>query len=411
MGGHPMIKNKQLIGVFICVVVLMLLLTACGINTDTSSDENGRQSTGAPVASFSPTAAPAPPQTSLPSATAKPTEAPDFAENLLKTMTLEEKIGQLFIYGLQNEGVEFTEGMARTMTQFQPAGVVLFSEKIGTRAQVIALTEALQSHSDLPLFIAVDEEGGRVSRIGSLFDDAIGPAGKTQSADEAAARGAEIGRRLRELGFNLNFAPVADVNSNPQNTVIGDRAFSSDPDTAAAYVAAFIEGSQRENVLTVIKHFPGHGDTDEDSHQGIAVFRHDRQRLNEIELKPFVAGIAAGTDAVMIGHISAPEITGDDLPATFSAVMITEILRGALGFDGLVITDAMNMGAITNRYSAGEAAVAALKAGADVILMPEDLAEAYHAVTAACGSGALTEERINASVLRVLRVKEKIAAE
>ncbi len=158
----------------------------------------------------------------------------------------------------------------------------------------------------------------------------------------------------------------------------------------------------------MLKHFPGHGDTGEDSHHGLAVFRHDKERFNHIELQPFTAGIDAGADAVMAGHIAAPEITGDNLPATLSAVMLTDILRGEMGYDGLIMTDAMDMGAVTGLFPAGEAAVRALEAGADIVLMPADTEAAYTAVMAAYTEGRLTEEQIDASVLRVLRVKEKI---
>jgi beta-glucosidase-like glycosyl hydrolase/poly-gamma-glutamate capsule biosynthesis protein CapA/YwtB (metallophosphatase superfamily) len=328
------------------------------------------------------------------------------AEELLETLSIEEKIGQLFFCAFRNEGTEFTKNMRDFLERYKPAGVVLFSGEIGTKQQTINLIAKLKEHSEIPLIVATDEEGGRVSRIGKLFNGYIGPAGGTKTATEAAVRGFELGKRLGELGFNMNLAPVADINSNAQNKVIGDRAFSANPDTAAEYVAAFIEGIKSEGVLSVIKHFPGHGDTAEDSHNGMAVYKHDITRLFDTELKPFISGIVSGADAVMVGHISAPEITGNDIPATFSGEIVNGILRGDLEYNGLVMTDAMDMGAITNYYSPGEAAVAAIEAGIDIIVMPEKFDEAYNGVMNAYLEGRLSEERINESVMRVLNLKQ-----
>ncbi|MDR2939505.1 MAG: glycoside hydrolase family 3 protein [Clostridiales bacterium] len=394
------------------ILPILIALCGCGAILETGPEVSGAQKEN-PNFEVVPVVSDILPMVPEITETAEPVEKPvaekTYAESMLESMSIEEKIGQLFIYALQNEGYEFTDGMARGLTRYKPAGVILFSEKVGTSGQVIKLIEELKRHSKIPLFVSTDEEGGRVSRVGKLFEMPIGPAGETKSAEEAFGRGAEIGRRLLSLGFNMDLAPVADINSNPQNTVIGDRAFSASADKAAEYVSAFINGMHSEGVLSVIKHFPGHGDTVEDSHQGAAVFKYGKDRLFSSELKPFIKGIEAGADAVMVGHISAPNITGDSLPATFSPVMVTQILRGELGYDGLVITDAMNMGAVTNYYGPGEAAILALEAGVDIILMPADMEIAYEAVMGAYKQGRLSEGRINESVLRALKVKEKLA--
>ena len=328
------------------------------------------------------------------------------AEELLESMTLEEKVGQLFMCAFRGNGMsEFNSVMMKTLDNYKPSGIVLFSENVVSKTQVSELIADLKNYSKVPMFIAVDEEGGRVSRLGRLYDEKIPAPGSVVSAQDALWRGLELGRRLNELGFNMNFAPVADIHTNPENTVIGDRAFSDNPETAAEYVSASVTGMISEGIIPVVKHFPGHGDTKEDSHYGIAVYEGDFKRLIGVEAIPFVAGIDAGAPVVMIGHINTPLITDDRLPATFSKYLITEILRGQLGFSGVIITDAMDMGAITKYYRPGEAAVAAIEAGVDIILMPADLDEAYNAVLEAVKSGRLTEERINESVMRILELK------
>ena len=203
-------------------------------------------------------------------------------------------------------------------------------------------------------------------------------------------------------GFNVDFAPVADVLTNPQNTVIGSRSFGSDPSIDGAMVASEVKGLHTKGMLSTLKHFPGHGDTYEDSHEGKSYVYKTREELENCEWIPFKKGIEAGSDFVMMGHISCPGITGDDTPASLSYTICTEILRDQLGFQGLVITDAMNMGAVANEYASGDAAVRAVQAGADMILMPADFSAAYAGVRNAVQNGTITEERINESVRRIL---------
>jgi beta-N-acetylhexosaminidase len=388
-----------------CLLIILslpILLTGCGrINpSEQQPAQEPAQTTMSDASAVLPTPSPSPPPPP------EPEQAPPSkAEVFLGAMTPEEKIGQLFMVAFRGEGMTaFNSAMADVIDSYKPGGVILFSENVQSKEQVSKLIEELQRHSKTPLFIAVDEEGGRVSRLGGLFGEHIPAAGKTASVDEALERGKKLGQRLKELGFNMNFAPVADINTNPQNTVIGDRAFSGCPETAAAYVSACVKGMKSEGIIPVVKHFPGHGDTYEDSHHGTAVFRHDLMRLTDAEILPFIAGTDAGA-AVMTGHITAPFITGDDLPATLSKEIIDGILRGKLDFNGIVITDAMDMRAITKYYPPEAAAISALEAGADIILMPADLNAAYDAVLDALNSGRLSEERINASVLRVLEKK------
>ena len=217
---------------------------------------------------------------------------------------------------------------------------------------------------------------------------------------------ASIGRYLVQYGIDLDFAPVADVNTNPDNPVIGRRAFSDDPQQAAEMVAAAVEGFQEAGVLCCLKHYPGHGDTAEDSHKALAVTQKSWQELLSCELVPFQAGIDAGADLVMVGHIAAPQVTGEDTPASLSQPLL-QSLRQELGFDGVIVTDSLAMEGITGLYTPGQAAVLAVQAGVDILLMPDGLAEAFDAVMAAVEDGTIPQSRIDESAARVLALKAK----
>lgn len=275
--------------------------------------------------------------------------------------------------------------------------------------QVTAFNQALQEASSIPLFIGVDEEGGSVARLANHpgFDlpqyESAGAVGATGDPENAREMGRVIGAYLKEYGFNLDFAPVADVNTNPQNPVIGDRAFSSQPRQAAQMASAMAEGLAQEGIIPVFKHFPGHGDTAEDSHSGIAVTYKTAQEMESCEWIPF-SQVPEGA-WVMVGHIAAPEITGDLTPASLSPALVTGLLREQLGFEGLVVTDSLAMGAITQEYTPGQAALEALNAGCDLLLMPAGLEEAFEAVVTAVENGTLSQEQLDQSVERILEYK------
>lgn len=340
------------------------------------------------------------------------------AQALLRTMELEEKVYQLFIVtpeALTGVDTATLAGDAtREALSEKPVGGLIYSSKnLLNREQVQALLEATQSYSRKPLLLAVDEEGGMVSRIGSNPDVGTisfgnmgdyGDRGDPQAVREV---GEKTGQELLDLGFNVNFAPVADVLTNPGNTVIGRRAFSSDPKTAADMVRAMVEGMESVGCPSTLKHFPGHGDTTGDTHEGPTATRRSLTNMRECEFLPFQAGIEAGAPLVMVGHFAAPLLTGDDEPVCFSRVVTTDLLRGELGFSGVIVTDALNMNAITDSYSSAEAAVKALEAGADLLLMPEDLDQAVQGVLDALRDGTLSEERIDESVGRILALKYK----
>lgn len=290
-------------------------------------------------------------------------------------------------------------------------GMILFAKNLKNRNQCIEMISDFQSYSRLGLFVGTDEEGGTVERVGcnsamggTSFPD-MGTIGATGDTEQAYQVGFQIGTELAELGFNLDFAPVADVNSNPDNPVIGTRSFSSDPKLAAEMVEACVKGFRESGTLCSLKHFQGHGDTDTDSHYGTASTDKILEELEQCEFLPFQAGIDVGAPFVMVGHISAPNVTEQKVPATLSYELITEILREQMGFRGIVITDSMSMRAITDHYSSGEAAVMAVEAGVDMILMPASLSNAVKGIEEAVDSGRITEERINESVLRILEAK------
>ena len=342
-------------------------------------------------------------------------------------LTLEEKVGQLFIIrpdsldltlpqeqidDAKADGVtELTDAMRDALQKYPVGGVCQFGKNIVDPEQITAFNAALQEASDIPLFISVDEEGGAVARLANkdTFDlpryesaAAVGAEG----ADAACAMGQTIGGYLRTYGFNMDFAPDADVSTNPDNPIIGTRAFSSDAAEAADCAAAMARGLAGEGILPTFKHFPGHGDTAEDSHTGLAYSYRTVEELAACELLPFEAAAEVGPRAVMVGHIVVPELTGD-LPATLCADAIALVPDAE---NTLIVTDSLAMGAITDSYTPGEAAVQALQAGCDVLLMPDGLADAYDAVLAAVQNGTLSEDRLDLSVNKILRMKAQFCA-
>jgi len=333
---------------------------------------------------------------------------------IIESMTLRDKICQMLIVtpdsitGISGTTIagDVTEA---ALENYPVGGIIQFSPNIVSSEQILLFNTALQRYSEIPLLIAVDEEGGRVARLQSSIGAHSVRAMLTYEDDgeETAYENAVIlSDALRRHGFNTNFAPVADVWSNRSNTVIGNRAYSTDFDIAAVLVAAAVRGFNDSNIACSLKHFPGHGNTREDSHHRTAYVNKTLDELREDELKPFISGIAAGTDMVMTGHLIVPG--ADELPATLSKVLITDVLRDELGFDGVVITDSLAMNAISRHFSASEVAVKAVDAGVDIILMPVNIDETISALIAAVESGEIPESRIDESVSRILKVKISI---
>lgn len=303
--------------------------------------------------------------------------------------------------------------MRQNLEQYPVGGIAVFKKNIQDENQLSSLIADFQSASKIPMIVAVDEEGGAVARLANheAFSlpkyTSAQDIGKTGDPEQARQMGRTIGGYLRFYGFNLDFAPVADVDSNPANPVIGRRAYSTDAQQTAQMVAAAVEGFHEAGMLCTVKHFPGHGDTGQDSHYGTATSYKTWEEMKAMEMLPFEAGIAAGADVVMTAHITTPNATTDGLPASLSYTMITERLRGELGFQGVIVTDALGMNAIKNHFTPAESAVAALRAGVDVLLMPSNLRAAFDGVVRAVENGTLSEERLNESVRRILTLKQK----
>ena len=373
---------------------------------------------------------------------ASPTSCPeapaaDPINALLRQMTLREKVGQLFMVRpdaldpaltqtqIDDEraaGVtELTGAMRAALQQYPVGGICQFGKNIEDPEQLTRFNADLQRASRWPLFIAVDEEGGAVARLANDPDFALpqyesaAAVGASGDPEQAREMGRTIGGYLKACGFTMDFAPDADVLTNPENPVIGDRAFSQDAETVARMAAAMAQGLQEQGVLPVYKHFPGHGDTAEDSHSGLARTDRTLAEMRGCEFLPFRL-TENGFDperlpAVMVGHIAAPALGDGDAPASLSYRLVTEVLRGEVleGAPVLVVTDSLSMGAVTERYGPGQAAVRALQAGCDVLLMPAGLAEAFDAVVAAVEDGTISAARLDESVARVLRAKQLYA--
>lgn len=339
---------------------------------------------------------------------------------VLAKLTVKEKVGQLFmpvVYGTtaatvsgENQARFGVNTPAKVVEKYHLGGVILFPQNIKTAAQVVGLTNGLQKASPkVPLIIATDQENGLVSRMSALVTPLPGASVVGATRDPALARAAAraTGAELKALGVNLDFAPVADVNINPRNPVIGKRAFGDDPAKVSKMVAASVKGFHDAGVASTAKHFPGHGDTSVDSHTGLPVIKHTRQQWNTLDAPPFKAAIGAGVDAVMSAHIVMPKLDSSGDPATLSKTVLTGLLRERLGFDGVISTDALNMGGARTKYSDGEVAVRAVLAGADLLLMPQDFPKAYDAVLAAVKSGRISEARLDQSVTRLLKLRDR----
>lgn len=335
-------------------------------------------------------------------------------------MSLEERVLQMFMitpealtgYGTVTAAGDVTY---QSLQKYPVGGIILFAQNVIDPDQLGTMNGNLQNYSEeitgLPMFISVDEEGGKVARIAKnsnfsveTFSDmrSIGDSGDTTKAYEV---GNTIGAYLNQYGFNLDFAPDADVLTNPDNQVIGTRSFGTDPYVVSEMTQSVVNGLEDNQVYACLKHFPGHGATSGDTHAGYAYTDKTLDELMQSELVPFSNGIQNGVHFIMVSHIAAPQVTGDNLPASLSPYMIQTVLREQMGYDGIVITDAMNMGAISDNYGSADAAVRAVNAGADIVLMPKDFVSAYQGVLNAVENGTISTDRIDEAVRRILRVK------
>ena len=352
----------------------------------------------------------------------------DEVEEQLSKMTLREKVGQMFYVRMEtldttihwntyadlqeNPIHEVNQTMRDVNANYPIGGLILYAWNIDDEAQLAKLIPQIRALNGHPL-LCIDEEGGRVSRLANNPNfnvkkyESMAAIGATGDPNNAYECGNTIGTYLKHYGFDIDFAPVADVNTNPENIIIGARAFSDDPQVAAKMVTSYLQGLDDAGVTGCIKHFPGHGDTKTDTHFGYASTQKTWAEMLDCEMVTFKAGIAWGCQLVMTAHIGAPKVTGSDVPSTMSPIILQDKLRGELGYQNIIITDGMEMGAITQQYTSAEAAVGSIQAGVDIVLGPKNLVEAFNAVMAAVEKGTITEERINQSVRRILKLKMK----
>ena len=331
-------------------------------------------------------------------------------------MPLEDKVAGLFIVtpeALTGVGkvVKAGDGTKEALEKYPVGGLIYFKQNIQSKEQITEMLANTVSMSKYPIFLAVDEEGAGVARVADALGlkkvDSAAEIGESGDANNAYNTYKEIGTYLAEYGFNLNFAPVADVLTNSDNDAIGERSFGSDPAIVSSMVASSVTALEEVGVTACMKHFPGQGDADGDTHEGIASSDRTLEEIKETELKPFAAGMEAGAQMIMVGHFTIPAIDEDNTPASLSKKVITDLLREEMGYNGVVITDALNMSAISEYYDSAQACVMAFKAGADMVLMPEDFEAAYEGVLAAVKDGTISEARINDSLRRVYRIKYK----
>lgn len=331
----------------------------------------------------------------------------------IEVMPLEDKVAGLFIVTPESitgvgTAVKAGEGTKTALTKYSVGGIVYNTKNIQSEAQFKEMIENTNLYANYPLFIAVEDEGGKISPLAEkgLVEKqknakAIADAGEI---DNAQAVGATMGTYLAEYGFNLNFAPVADI-SSVENSIMADRAYGAEVLTCGDYVAAMVTGLEEQGVSSCLKHFPGMGSTTQNPDDGLSSTDRTAEDFRANEFEVFKAGIAAGADMIMVSHMAAPSLVGDNTPCSMSEAIVTDILRGELEYEGVIITDSMSLKAISEYHGADEAAVMALRAGCDMILMPEDFEKAYNGVLEAVQSGVISEERINDSLRRIYRIK------
>lgn len=402
----------------VIITVLIIAAVVLGVNSGCGSPVEEEPSPSVPPESpdtaVTPTPSPSP--SPSPEPTPEPTLSPEElteekARAILDSMTEEQKIYQLFVVYPEDITGVFTvtkagEATRRALEKYPVGGFIYSQKNLISQEQAKTMAENQQSFSSIPLLTCIDEEGGKVyrlmNRVGTTHMDSM-YSYRDQGVSKAFENAATIAGDMLSLGFNTDFAPVADVWTNPANTVIGTRAYSDSFDEAAELVAAAVRGFNDKGLVCTLKHFPGHGDTFEDSHSSLAIVHRSVDELREGEFLPFKSGIEAGADMVMVGHLAVEEL--GDTPADFSRDIVTGLLREELGFEGVVVTDGLSMSAATNYAACGEICVQALEAGCDILLGPENLQEGVQGILDALESGRLSMERIDESVLRILKMK------
>ena len=370
-------KNKR----FILLVIIILILAGCS----SSKEEKKRNDTSGM------------------------SELDKRVEEQLEKMTLEEKIGQMMIVFYNAPKMDNT--LKSALTEVRPGGFILFSDNITTYEDTLQFIKEIKETANIPMFMSIDQEGGNVQRLYTLKHDDVTyipymyNVGKVNDLELTKEVGRVIAEELRVFGINMDFAPVIDVYSNPDNKVIGNRSFGSNKELVAKHGYALASGLEENGIVPVYKHFPGHGNTATDSHYDLPVVDKTKEELMEVDLYPFIEAIKNDAKVIMIGHLAVPEITGDNTPASLSKKLITDFLKNELNFNGLVVTDALNMRALTNYYTKEEICSKAVEAGVDILLMPSSSRTCLASVKNALGKGTIDEDRIDESVRKILKLK------
>lgn len=370
------------------LLLFIMLANGCSAGTSDGSQQNGNEHTPTP-----------PVQT-------------DPIKDKLSAMSLEQKLGQMIIAGVSGTTVD--DQSKKLITDSYIGGVILYKNNIVSVEQTTRLLNGLKEANRTnaaPLLLSVDQEGGKVNRLPTSLVATPSSRDIAKSGDSKKARavGETIGDQLRTLGFNVNFAPVLDIDSNPNNPVIGSRSFGPTAAVVSSFGLEEMLGLRAKQVIPVVKHFPGHGDTSVDSHLELPVVNKTLDQLRKLELVPFAEAIRSNAEAVMVAHILLPSID-PDYPASMSSNTITQLLRNEMGYDGVVITDDMTMGAIMNHYDLGKAVVQSVRAGSDIVLVAHEYAnvrKALESLMQAAKSGEITMERIDQSVRRIIKLKQQ----
>lgn len=323
-------------------------------------------------------------------------------------MSLSEKIGQMIMIDYRDV-TEMNVELENILTKYNPGGFILFKSNIANFEQTKKLLNDIKNVGEIKSFISVDQEGGRVQRLDSRvgFDSypPMGEIGKSMDEKIAFDLGVKMGAELKSIGVDMDMAPVLDIFSNPENRVIADRAFGSSSDIVKKMAFAYADGLKKENIIAVGKHFPGHGDTVKDSHIDLPVIDKSLEDLKQLELIPFIEAVKQKLPALMVAHIAVPKVTGDNLPSSLSSVMISDLLKEDMGYNGLIMPDSLKMRALSNYFTNEDIYLRCVQAGNDFLLMPQDINDAFNVIYRKVNEGLISENRIDASVYKILSTK------
>ncbi len=372
-------------------------------NTNTSTNKNSNSTSNKQTNSNKPT------NTNSNSNVSKPLTASETVDRHLKEMTLDEKIAQMLVISVT--GTSLNSTTKKNLTKYKPGGVILFANNLGNYNTTIKFIDDMKKTSSIPLIVSIDQEGGKVQRLTSITGKPatnIPPMyslGQMDDTNLAYSVGTVTAEELRVFGINMDFAPVLDVLTSEDSKVIGTRSFGTSPELVSKMGLSFAKGLEAKGVIPVYKHFPGHGSTATDSHYDLPVLTKTKAELYDVDLIPFQNAIQNDAKVIMIGHLAIPNITGDKTPASLSKVLITDLLKGEMGYKGLVVTDALNMGALTKNYSEKEIYEMAINAGVDILLMPKSPESAINYIKKSIKEGKIKESQINESVRKILLLK------